>query len=410
MDKVSFVNKISVLMKATSDDANPIQGYLYQEVNKITFESDGYRESTLEFLVDRLNKQSCHVKFKVLKLLKFIVENGPSEFRLGLMKNSHGIREATKYSSPEDPLHGNVPNKAVRQIAQELSQLLFDTELKQSPGMQQERSAQDKSRITGLGNANVSPKGSMQGFGNSPTKTKSSFMDKLTKFATGFQDRTKEQQAAILSSIESYGDYKPPPLPVVYNEMAAPQQEEKEIKHQVEKQVKPIQHIPGKVGGGWDDEDEETGNQTTSVSSQDGDTVFDGTDHADSWCEEENLVEQTLASSDDTLLTVGEIKQFISSCQNLNCEKVIELLNTQLKSTTQCVVLKSLLLIEYLVNTGLVNCDFICKTCQNQLLQLSTEESSVSSTKANKILLCFEKLLNIRLLPKDDMHLMLMED
>lgn len=61
-------------------------------------------------------------------------------------------------------------------------------------------------------------------------------MDKLTKFATGFQDRTKEQQAAILSSIESYGDYKPPPLPVVYDEMAAPQQEEKEIKHQVEKQ------------------------------------------------------------------------------------------------------------------------------------------------------------------------------
>lgn len=65
------------------------------------------------------------------------------------------------------------------------------------------------------------------------------------------------------------------------------------------------------------------------------------TDHADSWCEEENLVEQTLVSSDDTLLTVGEIKQFISSCQNLNCEKVIELLNTQLKSTTQCVVLVS---------------------------------------------------------------------
>lgn len=63
-----------------------------------------------------------------------------------------------------------------------------------------------------------------------------SFMDKLTKFATGFQDRTKEQQAAILSSIESYGDYKPPPLPVVYDEMSAPQQEEKEIEHQVEKQ------------------------------------------------------------------------------------------------------------------------------------------------------------------------------
>ena len=32
---------------------------------EIVFESEGYCDSTLEFLVDRLNKQSCHVKFKV---------------------------------------------------------------------------------------------------------------------------------------------------------------------------------------------------------------------------------------------------------------------------------------------------------------------------------------------------------
>ena len=40
-------------------------------------------------------------------------------------------------------------------------------------------------------------------------------MDKLNRFAGNFQDRSKEQQEAILSSIESHGDYRPPPCPAL---------------------------------------------------------------------------------------------------------------------------------------------------------------------------------------------------
>lgn len=40
-------------------------------------------------------------------------------------------------------------------------------------------------------------------------------MDKLSQFAGSFQDRSREQQEAILSSIESHGNYRPPPCPVL---------------------------------------------------------------------------------------------------------------------------------------------------------------------------------------------------
>lgn len=410
MDKVSFVNKISTLMKATSDDANPIPGYLYQEVNKITFESEGYRESTLEFLVDRLNKQSCHVKFKVLKLLKYIVENGPSEFKLGLLKCSHGIREATKFSGPEDPFHGNIPNKAVRKIAEELSQLLFDTEVKGSPEKNEQKLEQDKSRITGLGNTNISPKGSLQGFGNSPTKTKSSFMDKLGQFTGVFQDRTKEQQMSILSSMDFCGDYRPPPCPVVGHKL--PQQEVVEVK---DHQVKPIQHIPGKVGGDWDDaEDSDVGYQATSLSSQDGDRTVEGIDNTAGDGEEETLLVTTLGGNDNMLLNIQEIREFLLSCQNVNCEKMVELLNRQLRSSSQPAIVKSLLLLEYMINTSLVNCDVICKTCQVNLLHLCQGETSMAQSKAKKILLTFEQLLDVKLFTTENKtdtgQLLLMED
>ena len=36
---------------------------------------------------------------QTLKLMKYIVENGHSNFRLGLLKNSRGIREATSMYS-----------------------------------------------------------------------------------------------------------------------------------------------------------------------------------------------------------------------------------------------------------------------------------------------------------------------
>ena len=58
--------------------------------------------------------------------------------------------------------------------------------------------------------------------------------------------------------------------------------------------------------------------------------IYFRTENTDDSNEEENLIELTLNGTDD-ILTGQEISNFISSCQNLNCEKVVDLLNNQLK-------------------------------------------------------------------------------
>jgi hypothetical protein len=59
-------------------------------------------------------------------------------------------------------------------------------------------------------------------------------------------------------------------------------------------------------------------------------TFYFRTENTDDSNEEENLIQLTLNGTDD-ILTGQEISNFISSCQNLNCEKVVDLLNSQLK-------------------------------------------------------------------------------
>ena len=58
--------------------------------------------------------------------------------------------------------------------------------------------------------------------------------------------------------------------------------------------------------------------------------IYFRTENTDDSNEEENLIQLTLNGTDD-ILTGQEISNFISSCQNLNCEKVVDLLNSQLK-------------------------------------------------------------------------------
>ncbi len=64
-------------------------------IAELTLESGGYCQALIDYFVDRLEKRSCHVKLKVLKIMKFIVENGHPDFRQGLRRQSRGIKAAT---------------------------------------------------------------------------------------------------------------------------------------------------------------------------------------------------------------------------------------------------------------------------------------------------------------------------
>uniref|UniRef100_A0A7N6AWW4 ENTH domain-containing protein n=1 Tax=Anabas testudineus TaxID=64144 RepID=A0A7N6AWW4_ANATE len=143
MERLTFLQKVPTLMKATADDENPCPGYLFQEIGKISNESSGCGQCLLEYLLERLQVESCNVKLKVLKIFVHLCGHGSHHFLTELRRNSTFIQQASVYSGPPDPVHGTALYQKVRNTAQ--------------------------SFCSGMGSA-TSHRSGMQGFGYSPGK------------------------------------------------------------------------------------------------------------------------------------------------------------------------------------------------------------------------------------------------
>uniref|UniRef100_A0A3Q0QY16 TEPSIN adaptor related protein complex 4 accessory protein n=1 Tax=Amphilophus citrinellus TaxID=61819 RepID=A0A3Q0QY16_AMPCI len=114
----STLLKVPTLMKATADDENPCPGYIFQEIGKISHESSGCGQCLLEYLLERLQVESCHVKLKVLKIFVHLCGHGSNHFLTELRRNSTFIQQASVYSGPPDPIHGTALYEKVRSTAQ----------------------------------------------------------------------------------------------------------------------------------------------------------------------------------------------------------------------------------------------------------------------------------------------------
>ncbi|KAK3091703.1 hypothetical protein FSP39_022009, partial [Pinctada imbricata] len=397
--------QISTILKATSDDDAPIPGYLYQEVNNITLESDGYCHSTLEYLVDRLNKPSCHVKFKVLKIMKYVVENGSPNFRLGLLKLSKGIAEATKFSGPPDPLHGNVPYQVVRKTAKELSQLLFDTEDKSDRNISQ--TTKDPSHSVGIGSYRNQSHTKMEGFGNvshAPQKGLGQrLMQNISDLAASATETSEDQQREVLMALGTPGHYKPPQHVAssqnTYNEEPGSQQRPPVIKSKVP------QHTPGRAGGGWEDsDDEEEAPLTSSLSSDKKSSDTSDTtkrlEHitVEDWSSEESLVESTVKIQKSMYITNQEITEFLKACTGCNCEKILEFITQRLNDKDLKIVLRCLIIIENIIQSDLLSADFISRVTQKPLVSLVESQTGTVTIKARKIIRILEWMTKTQIL------------
>uniref|UniRef100_A0A8D0F605 TEPSIN adaptor related protein complex 4 accessory protein n=1 Tax=Strix occidentalis caurina TaxID=311401 RepID=A0A8D0F605_STROC len=150
-DRLSFLSRLPVLLRGTADDDVPCPGYLFEEIAKISHESPGSSQCLLEYLLNRLQSNSCHVKLKVLKILLHTCTQGSPQFVLQLKRNACFIREAAVFAGPPDPLHGNSLNQKVRAAAQ----------------VRGGTAAEGDSECMG---SSPSPCGSLQGFGFSSEK------------------------------------------------------------------------------------------------------------------------------------------------------------------------------------------------------------------------------------------------
>ncbi|KAM9296788.1 AP-4 complex accessory subunit tepsin [Gastrophryne carolinensis] len=411
LERLTFLQQLPLLLKGTSDDETPCPGYLYQEMAKIAHQSPGSSQCLLEYLLNRLQNHSCHVKLKVLKILLYLRGQGPALFLQDLQRNVAFIQEAAGVSGPPDPLHGMSLYQKVRSTAQELVSSLF---MEHPPHTPNGAPAKDKTP-TGMGSQAFRPD-TLQGFGYSQDKSGSGTTGE--GLLSGIQRAAVAVTQAVMvgssSPVSSPGDkadnaYKPVAVPLANGHppagTPAPGTRSRGGRHR-----------SGVPGGGWDDSDSGHSSQDSmqekssrslssdagSKSGSDGQSRGSNRESAETAeraetshpgdCLQEAQLVVTVTRGQKVFLTQEEVQHFIRGCSRLNCEVVFEMLNRSLDDNNPCVKLRSMCAITSLMTSDLLTPDHMMAVVRDNLQKLSRGPAGPVMDKAKKILLQFEAL------------------
>nr|XP_020461787.1 AP-4 complex accessory subunit tepsin isoform X2 [Monopterus albus] len=411
MERLAFLQKVPTLMKATADDENPCPGYLFQEIGKISHESSGCGQCLLEYLLERLQVESCHVKLKVLKIFVHLCGHGSNDFLTELRRNSTFIQQASVYSGPPDPIHGTALYQKVRNTAQEVARLLFTDTISTRSGISP---LTDPPPTMGMGSSHRS---GMQGFGYSPGRqgtSSDSLLDKIQKAA-------EVVVSAVLPPTEHQGirlhdnHYRAVVAPSAPIEVAVPACAYSLPAHRPKAVT---QWCPGQVGGGWEEMD--SGNSSSHNSSQDiaansrisvgsksaGTGSHSGASKESSGdlaervealqlgdCGQEMALISRVIEGSRVFLSREESQHFIKECSILNCEVVVELLSSKLQDPSSTVKMRALCAVACLMTSDLLSLEQMFGAMQRRLHQLSEGHPGPEANKATKILRQFEALM-----------------
>ncbi|XP_061611892.1 AP-4 complex accessory subunit tepsin isoform X2 [Phyllopteryx taeniolatus] len=403
MERLAFLQKVPTLMKATADDESPCPGYLFQEIGKISHESLASDQCLLEYLLDRLQVESCHVKLKVLKIFVHLSGHGSKHFLTELRRNSTFIQQASVYSGPPDPIHGTALYQKVRNTAQEVARLLFTDTIYVKSGALPFNVVPS---TMGMGSA-ASHRVGMQGFGYNPGKQGTGNVSLLNKI----QKAAEVVASAVLPPTEHQGirlhdnHYRPVVAPSVPIEVAVPA-----CAYSLPaRRLKGVtQRCPGQVGGGWEETD--SGNTSSHNSSQDISTNSrasagskctgsqSGASRESSGdlservealqlgdCVQEMALISKLTEGSRVFLTNEESQHFIKECSTLNCEVVVELLLSRLQDPANTVNMRALCAVACLMTADLLSLEQIFGATQRRLCQLSEGPPGPVTNKATKV-------------------------
>lgn len=411
MERLAFLQKVPMLMKATADDENPCPGYLFQEIGKISHESLGCGQCLLEYLLERLQVESCHVKIKVLKIFVHLCGHGSSHFLTELRRNSTFIQQASVYSGPPDPIHGTALYQKVRNTAQEVARLLF------TDAMALKKSISPNSTVPqamGMGSATTQRSG-MQGFGYSPGKqgtNSESLLDKIQKAA-------EVVASAVLPPTEQQGirlydnHYRAVVAPTASIEVAVPA-----CSYNLPaRKSKVTQRCPGQIGGGWEEPDcanssshnssqdisvhsrASGGSKSAGTGSQSGASRESNGDLSDRVealqlgdCGQEMALISRITEGSRVFLSREESQHFIKESSTLNCEVVVELLSSKLQDPSNTVKMRTMCALACLMTSDLLSLEQIFVATQLRLYQLSEVPPGPVANKATKLLRQFEAL------------------
>ncbi|KAM9832382.1 AP-4 complex accessory subunit tepsin [Neosynchiropus ocellatus] len=430
MERLAFLQKLPTLMKATADDENPCPGYLFQEIGSILYqtlyltlnwsvtseisqESLGSDQCLLEYLLERLQVESCHVKLKVLKIFVHLCGHGSNNFLTELRRNSTFIQQASVYCGPPDPIHGTALYQKVRNTAQEVARLLFTDPITIKSG---NLPPNITSPSAGMGSGVIRRTG-MQGFGYNPGKQGSatdSLLDKIQKAA-------EVVASAVLPPTEHQGirlhdnHYRAIVAPSTPIEVAVPACA---YNLTARKPKGGTQRSPGQVGGGWEEAEscnsssqnssqEITANSQVSVGShsagtgsQSGASRESGGDLSERVealqlgdCVQEMALINGLTEGSRVFLSREESQRFVKECSTLNCEVVLELLSRKLQEPSNVIKMRALSAVSCLMTSDLLSLEQMFGVTQRQLCALSEGPPGPVANKATKILRQFEALM-----------------
>ncbi|XP_041073082.1 AP-4 complex accessory subunit Tepsin isoform X3 [Carcharodon carcharias] len=343
-EKLGFLQRLPMLMKATSDDEVPCPGYLFEEIAKISHESVGLCQCLLEYLLERLQSHSCYVKLKVLKILRHVCNHGSPQFILELRRNATLIQEVTVFSGPPDLLHGNALYQRVRTTAEDLANLLFSDALPYQTSCTLSPSRPYPQ--TGMGSSPSS--GSiMQGFGHTAGKIPSAIHHQPGLPGGGWE----ESDSGHSSQDSSQTNYIS------------------------------------------DGSNSKTGTDSQSGGSRESGDLMERVESINlNDCVQEITLVNNLTQGSKVFLTRDEMLHFIKECGLLNCEVVVELLNEKLKDPSDSVNMRSMSILSTLMCSDLLSHDQIFAITHKCLQQLSEGGPGPVTSRATKILRQFQAL------------------
>ncbi|XP_033702812.2 AP-4 complex accessory subunit tepsin isoform X7 [Tursiops truncatus] len=422
-DRLSFLHRLPILLKGTSDDDVPCPGYLFEEIAKITHESLGSSQCLLEYLLSRLQSGSGRVKLKVLKIMLHLCGHGSSSFLLILKRNPAFIQEAAGLllralvslplleglwedgtgeagrrggalacRGPGDSFHGTPGSSPWEQLVPEgagsrpglggclvLGRLVTSASFPATQGPASSRYASTSSPITRFHSA-------------------------------GAHGLSSPEYPGLRVGVPAAADVGPP---TGMGSQSRPQSSLQGFGYSKERGHTAMRHQPGQAGGGWEELDSSPNSQDSSQENDDLGKASDsgspsGSDSPSgasrapsdlaerveavilSDCQQELSLVRAVTRGPHCFLSREEVQHFVKECGLLNCEAVLELLVRHLGATSERVQMRALGAIASLGCTDLLSQERVLLLARPRLQELSVGSPGPVTNKATKILRHFE--------------------
>ncbi|XP_026936778.1 AP-4 complex accessory subunit tepsin isoform X6 [Sagmatias obliquidens] len=422
-DRLSFLHRLPILLKGTSDDDVPCPGYLFEEIAKITHESLGSSQCLLEYLLSRLQSGSGRVKLKVLKIMLHLCGHGSSSFLLILKRNPAFIQEAAGLllrALVSLPLLEGLWEDGTGEAGRRGGALACrgpGDSFHRTPGSspREQLVPEGAGSRPGLGGCLVLGRlvtsASFPATQGPASSRYASTSSPITRFhSAGTHGLSSPEYPGLRVGVPAAADVG---LPTGMGSQSRPQSSLQGFGYSKERGHTAMRHQPGQAGGGWEELDSSPNSQDSSQENDDLGKASDsgspsGSDSPSgasrapsdlaerveavilSDCQQELSLVRAVTRGPHCFLSREEVQHFVKECGLLNCEAVLELLIRHLGATSERVQMRALGAIASLGCTDLLSQERVLLLARPRLQELSVGSPGPVTNKATKILRHFE--------------------